>query len=107
MPFLVSDTTSESIMCNANVGSGETVHIMTDDTLYDVRCSTDEGVKAEHVVAMLCKKEMVETHRPGSRISKIGFVNLLRGSVTIIRVGTISSQIGLCEYLNSVRATAC
>ena len=107
LPFLVSNTTSDSIVCNADVGSGETVHIMTDDTLYDVRCSADDGVKAEGVVAMLCKKEMVETNRPECQINRIGFVNLLRGSVSIVRVGTISSQIGLCEYLNSVRATAC
>lgn len=77
--------------------SGE-LDVRFGDIIFDYKCSQDEKVQAEHILQLLCYKQLYEesTEKP---INKIGIINPLKGIVTTYNVEHYDKGAKLFDFL--------
>jgi len=74
------------------------VDIRVCDTMFEMKCSNDENIKAEHILKLLCNKHLYEKHTGGS-IKTIGVINVLKGKITNLDVKDFNKGGELLDYL--------
>jgi DNA polymerase III epsilon subunit-like protein len=71
------------------------------NTLYDFKCSNDEGIKAEHILQLLCYKQLYEQNNDDV-INSIGIINPLKGLITVLDVSDYNNGSKLLKYLYDI-----
>jgi DNA polymerase III epsilon subunit-like protein len=76
------------------------VDLRLDDIILDFKCSNEESIKAEHILQLLCYKELYEENMDMC-IQKVGIVNLLKGKITLFDVSDYNKGKELLDFLKS------
>jgi DNA polymerase III epsilon subunit-like protein len=106
IPFIISyadNTNNVTIKCHESYRSNKNnilgeYDLRIDDIIYDYKVSNDEKVKAEHILQLLCYKQLYEENTD-KIINKIGVINPLKGKITIIDVSNYTQGSNLLDYL--------
>lgn len=82
-------------------GISGNIDLRLDDIILDFKCSNEENIKAEHILQLLCYKELYEENMDLC-IQKVGIVNLLKGKITMFDVSQYDKGKQLLESLKSL-----
>jgi hypothetical protein len=104
--FVLKDTNNSDIRCHDSYRSGKNIKnnivgefdLRVNDIIYDYKVSNDDKVKAEHILQLLCYKQLYEENTD-KIINKIGIINPLKGKITLINVSEYKKGSELIEYL--------